>query len=57
MKRRFFLLMLTLMLVTFTYAVAEEINEEYIQQYGILSNDENGNEIILIPLKQIWGFL
>lgn len=53
MKRRFFLLMLTLMLVTFTYAVAEEINEEYIQQYGILSNDENGNEIILIPLKQI----
>lgn len=47
------LLMLTVLLAMGTIAHAGELTDEYIEEYGIPSTDENGNATILIPLYSI----
>ena len=54
MKKTMFLLIACLLCCCmYVTASALELTEEYIQEYGIPSVDENGNETILIPLYSI----
>lgn len=47
------LLMLVMLLAVGSIAHASELTEEYIEEHGIPSVDENGNETVLIPLYTI----